>query len=254
MPKRCAILLLLSFVANAQELDNLDGWRRTDVITLDSDLKHVQGIDIEENRLWVSSVDMKSGKGYLSLFELPSGKKLSQVEVQEGKRIHPGGIAIDGESIWLPVAEYHRGGPTTIQRRNKLTLALESNFTVNDHIGCVAADHSILYGGNWDSRTIYSWSKSGQEVSRKPNPQQTSYQDLKFVDGVLLGSGNVSKEQGAVEWLHPTDLRVIKRLLVGKTDRGQPYTHEGMAFRNGKIFFLPEDYPSRLFIFGQPHN
>jgi hypothetical protein len=35
----------------------------------------------------------------------------------------------------------------------------------------------------------------------------------------------------------------------GVTDRGLPYTHEGMTIRGGRLYLLPEDDPSRLFVF-----
>jgi hypothetical protein len=48
------------------------------------------------------------------------------------------------------------------------------------------------------------------------------------------------------------DYRLLRRVIAGKTDRGLPFTHEGMAFRNGALYFLPEDDPSRVFIFRKP--
>ena len=39
------------------------------------------------------------------------------------------------------------------------------------------------------------------------------------------------------------------RLSAGNNDRGVPYTREGMAFRGNRILLLPEDGPSRLFVF-----
>ncbi|MEP7367478.1 MAG: DUF6454 family protein [Acidobacteriota bacterium] len=219
------------------------------VVTLLPDLHHVQGIDIEGGLLWVSSVDAKAGKGYLSLLHVRSGKLLRQVEVQEGKRIHAGGLQLDGDSVWLPVAEYDRDGPTTIQRRNKRTLALESSFEVNDHIGCVAAGPGTLMGGNWDSRIVYTWSKDGRELARHPSPSAANFQDLKLDGPLLIGSGNLSREAGAVEWWNPATWKMMRRITTGKTDRGLPFTHEGMTWRQGRLYFLPEDAPSRLFVF-----
>ncbi len=240
-------ILLLTLLAQSPEL--LESWRQLQTVVIAADLHHVQGIDVETTTLWVSSVDARASKGYLSKIELLSGRLLVQVEVQQGKRIHPGGITLDGDSIWIPVAEYDRDGPTTIERRNKITLALESSFEVNDHIGCIAAGSNFLVGGSWSSRTLYQWSKDGKQLMKKTNPIATSWQDLKMDGGLLLGSGQISRGQGAVEWVSLPDLQLKRRILTGPTDRKLSYSHEGMAYRSGRLYFLPEDSPSRLFVF-----
>jgi hypothetical protein len=239
-------LLLLSLV---QDGESLKDWNLKATVPIEANLHHVQGIDVEGDILWVSSVDAKAGKGYLSLISLPSGKLQAQVEVQSGKRIHPGGITLDGDSIWIPVAEYDRDGPTNIERRNKQTLALESSFEVADHIGCIAAGKSMLVGGSWDSRTLYQWSKDGKQIAKTPNPHRTSWQDLKMDGDLLMGSGGLGREQGAVEWMSVPGYEVKRRIVTHKTDRNVTYSHEGMTFRQGKLYFLPEDAPSRLFEF-----
>lgn len=239
----------LAVVAQDQKLSD---WPAGRVVGLRADVHHVQGIDVDRQTLWVSSVDVKAKKGYLSKFSLPDGRLVAQVEVQEGVRIHPGGITLDGESLWIPVAEYDRDGPTSVQRRNKHTLALESSFEVKDHIGCIAAGRQGLAGGSWGSRTIYLWTRTGMERWKKSNPSGTQYQDLKFDGELLVGSGNTDKTAGAVEWILLPNLQIVRRLVAGVTERGQPYTHEGMALRDGRLYLLPEDAPSRLFEFRRP--
>lgn len=242
--------LSASWFAVAQPAGSLEAdWRLESVIALAADLHHVQGIDVEGNTLWISSVDAPARKGYLTRLELRTGRVLSQVEVQDGKRIHPGGIALDGDSIWMPVAEYHRGGPSWVERRDKATLKLLSRFDVADHIGCVAASGTELVGGSWGSRTVYRWSKAGRELARTPNPFSTEWQDLKFAGPMLLASGNVSKAAGAIEWIALPDMVLKRRLTTGVTDRNITYTHEGMTLRGGRLYLLPEDAPTRLFVF-----
>lgn len=233
-------------------LADLSSWKALPPVELKADLHHVQGIDVESGVVWVSSVDAKAKTGYVSRFELATGKLLNQVRVEDGARFHPGGLTLDGDVIWVPVAEYHRGGPTTVQKRDKKTLALLASFDVADHVGCIAADKDGLVGGNWDSRILYRWTRDGKELSKTPNPGKTSYQDLKIAGGLLLGSGNRSRQQGAVEWLDLKDFHLVKSLEAGVTDRGVTYTHEGMTLRKGRLYLLPEDSPSRLFTFTQP--
>ena len=68
-------------------------------------------------------------KGYLQEFAVADGRLERSIEVQDGDRFHPGGIAADANSIWIPVAEYRakkHGG--RFQRRNKRTLALSPSL------------------------------------------------------------------------------------------------------------------------------
>lgn len=218
------------------------------VITLAGAMDHVQGIYVDAGRLWVSWVDRKAKTGHLGEFELATGRLLRSAAVEKGERFHPGGISGEGNSIWLPVAEYRPNSSALVQRRNRDTLALEAEFEVPDHIGCLAAADGRLYGGNWDSREIYTWDLSGRLLAKQPNPSGTSYQDLKFVDGKLVGSG-LRGSEGAIDILEPGDLRLIRRIRAGKTSRGVLMTHEGMAISGPRIYLLPEDAPSRLFVY-----
>jgi len=213
---------------------------------------HVQGIDFDETRLWVTSVDPSARKGYLLLFSLPGGELLRTVEIGTGDRFHPGGMARDGDSLWIPVAEYRRNSSATIQRRNAQTLELEFQFEVSDHIGCVAAGPDVLVGGNWDSRKFYLWDRSGKLQRTVDNPTPNGYQDIKFAEGRLVGGGVLPGKTGAIDWLEYPSFRLLRRMEAGRTSRGVPYTNEGMAVRGNRLLLLPEDAPSRLFEFRLP--
>ena len=232
----------------------LESLKRVAIHPLNAPLDHVQGIDVEGSRLWISSVDSKARRGYLDLFDVATGKRIARVDVTRGDQFHPGGIAIQGESIWIPIAEYRRASTSTIERRNKNTLALESSFEVADHIGCIAASPGRLYGGNWDSREIYEWSPDGSLLRKRANPNPTRYQDLKFRDGRLIASGVLSADGGAIDWLAPGTLALERRIQAGKTDRGVRYTNEGMAIRDGLLYLAPEDGPTRVFVFELPER
>jgi hypothetical protein len=244
---RLVFTLLAATVAlSAQRLDQL---KTLEVIPLRGLVHHVQGIDLDENALWVTSVDSATRKGYLHEFALPSGELTRSIEIQDGSRFHPGGLAADEKSLWIPVAEYKRNSSAVIQRRSRKTLELESQFEVPDHIGCIAVRENELVGGNWDSRVLYVWDLSGNLKQKIPNTTGNAFQDLKFDDGKLVGSGLLPGRAGAIDWLDFPSLRVIRRISAGKTDRGEPFTREGMAVRNGRLYLLPEDGPSRLFVF-----
>lgn len=221
----------------------------TQIIPLEGPLHHVQGIDIERERLWVSSVDKERRTGHLFAIALPSGKIQQQTEVQDGPRYHPGGLCLDGGDLWLPVAEYRRASTTQIQRRDKRTLMLVQSFSVVDHIGCLAASANRLFGGNWDSLDIYEWTKKGTLSNKRTNISGTRYQDMKFAGNRLIGGGLRSKTHGAVDFLDPQSLEIRRRIEFATTDRGVVFTNEGMTVKGNMLYLLPEDEPSRLFVF-----
>ena len=218
-------------------------------IALDAPLKHVQGIETDGKRLWVSSVDKEAHTGHLHVFELATGRLLKTARIANGEMYHPGGLSIAGSSLWVPVAEYKRVGQSRIEERDRETLELRSQFSVNDHIGCLAIAKGKIFGGNWDARKIYTWTTKGELLQERSNPHATHYQDMKMRGGMLIGSGVVDKEAGAIDWLFPANLKLQKRVTAGKTDRGTLYSNEGMTEYQGRLYLLPEDGPSRLFVF-----
>ena len=161
-------------------------------------------------------------------------------------------MTADGDSLWIPVAEYRRESSAVIQRRNKRTLKIESQFEVQDHIGAIAVTNQAVVGANWDARELYIWDRAGKLIRKVRNPSPVAFQDLKFIDGKLVGSGLDSSKSGAMVWMDWPSLKVVRTIWVGRTDRGVAYTHEGMTVRDGKLWLLPEDTPSRLFAFEIP--
>lgn len=242
------VILIAPLSGFPAEETSLDGLKQLAVIELKGELDHVQGIEVDETRVWVTSVNREDKTGHLHAFDLTTGAWIDQTEVQEGERYHPGGLAGDGSSLWIPVAEYRKLSSAAIQRRDKNTLKLLDRFTVDDHIGCVAVDGGRLIGGNWDSRDLYIWDKSGKQLKKIANPLPTRYQDMKAANGILIASG-LLKGRGAIDWVRLDTLELIRRFWGDKTSRGVCFMNEGMALREGKLYLLPEDGPSRLFVF-----
>jgi hypothetical protein len=220
-------------------------------VSLDGNTHHVQGIAVDGSRLWVTSVDGTAHKGLLFEYDLESGKQLRSVELQVGEMYHPGGFDHDYDSLWIPVAEYRPASKTIVQRRSKETLEILSSFEVADHIGCLTLTPAGLMGANWDARRFYEWTEEGVQTAVRPNPNLTRYQEIKYRYGALIASGNAPKpgRGGAVEWLEPQTLSPLQRETFSLTTRGVPYTNEGMDVRDGRLYLLPEDSPSRLFMF-----
>ena len=230
-------------------LSELGAPQRT--VELKAAMDHVQGIEVKDGRLWVSWVDRAKKTGHVSEFDVSTGALVRSVPVHRGAQYHPSGLAFAAGSLWLAVAEYKPRSSSVVQRRNANTLELEAEFQVPDHIGCVAVGEGLVYGGNWDSRQIYTWNSGGRLVRKQDNPSGTRYQDMKWSAGQLI-AGGLRDDGGAIDWLDPKNLRLARRIRTGKTNRGVLLTHEGMAVSGDRLYFLPEDQPSRLFVFALP--
>jgi hypothetical protein len=242
-------LLLLALATTAASAQTLDSSAATKILELQPVTHHVQGIDTDGVHLWVTSVDTPTRKGFLHEFLLEDGRELRHIELQEGDRFHAGGIATDRDSIWIPVAEYRANSSAVIQKRNKQTLALEFEFAVPDHIGCVAVTPEFIIGGNWDSRDFYLWDHQGKLIRKVASQTGNAYQDMKFDSGRVVASGGLPGGSGAIDWLELPDLHLVKRVTAGKTDRGASLTREAMTVFKGEFWLLPEDTHSRLFVF-----
>lgn len=244
----CFFIIFIASNAYCDDETSLDDLKTVATIELKADTDHVQGIAVDSDSLWVTSVNKTNKTGHLYRFNLQTGELIAQVEVQDGEMYHPGGISLDGDDLWIPVAAYRRTGPSLIERRNKITLKTIDRFSVDDHIGCVAVNQGQIIGGNWDSLIFYFWDAKGAYIKKIENPNSTGYQDMKCVNGILVASG-LLKDKGAIDWIDLTTLKFVKRMTGGKTDRGVCFMNEGMAIERDKLYLLPEDNPSRLFVF-----
>ncbi len=182
-------------------------------------------------------------------FLLATGDLTRQIEIDEGIHFHPGGISADGESLWIPVAEYRPKSSSVIQKRSQRTLKLEFQFEVEDHIGCIAVTPEHLIGGNWDSKEFYVWDHRGRLIRKVASQTDNGYQDMKFDSGQIIASGILADKTGAIDWLDYPSLHLARRVKASNTDRGILYTREAMAIRGNKLLLLPEDEASRLFVF-----
>ncbi|MEI9899614.1 MAG: hypothetical protein WDN31_05120 [Hyphomicrobium sp.] len=121
-----------------------------------------------------------------------------------------------------------------------------------DHIGCVAVTPEYIIGGNWDSKDFYFWDHQGKLIRKVTSETANPYQDIKVIDGKLVGAGSTASRQGAVDWLDLTTASLIRRLPVGNTDHGDPLTrgrHDDLPRRP----VVPAGRcASRLFVFPLP--
>ncbi len=232
----------------ASATSGIAGARLVETLPLNGTLYHVQGVDLDQHHVWVTSVDITAKKGYLHQFDRSTGNFERQVELNDGPRFHPGGFSVAGDSIWVPVAEYRPASTAVLLELDKATLKVKRRIDVTDHLGCVAVTGSgELIAGNWGSRKLYVFDRAGKQIRVEENPSANQFQDIKFVDGKLVGGGNTTKTAGAVEWLDWPSLKSVRIAASGTTDRGRLFTAEGMALKGRDLYLTPEDGPSRLF-------
>lgn len=234
-------------VEEAALLDNLQ---------LDGELFHVQGTDLDERRIWVSSVDRKQRRGYLHEFDRATGKLLRRIELTDGARYHPGGISLSGHSLWVPVAEYKPNSSAALLEIDTESLRVVRRIAVADHLGCVAASDENLIAGNWDSKLLYVFDLNADRPIRVvPNPSPTRFQDMKLVDGALVASGVHSPSTGAIDWIDWRAMTVTRTLRTGTTAVASPstratvFTRAGMSLAGQELYLVPQDGPSRVFHF-----
>jgi len=244
-----AMLLPASALPVAAQVHGVEDARLADVKELDGTVFHVQGVDLDAEHIWVTSVDQAQHKGYLHQFNRRTGRFERQVDVTDGERYHPGGFSISGESIWVPVAEYKPNSSAVLLELDKKSLTVKRKIPVSDHIGCVAVTKSTLIAGNWGSRKLYVLGMDGKQLRVIDTPSQNQYQDIKFVNGMLVGGGNLTKVIGAVDWYAWPSMKQWRSLATGTTNRGKPYSGEGMALKGRDLYLLPEDGPTRLYHF-----
>jgi hypothetical protein len=225
-------------------------------LKLDGTIFHVQGLELDQRHIWVTSVDHAAHKGYIHEFDRATGKALRRLELTDGARYHPGGISVSGHSLWVPVAELKPNSSAVLVEIDTDSLQIRRKIRVADHLGCVAASPNILIAGNWDSQLLYVVDlTSGKPVRVVPNPSPTHFQDMKLVDGQLVAGGNLSWLTGTVDWIDWPTMKVTRTLRAGAIGpvrpfgRGGPFTGEGMAIEGHELYLIPEDGPSRVFHF-----
>lgn len=221
------------------------------VVPLEGDTHHVQGVLVEDSRVFVTAVEVAQKKGWLIEFDLATGKRVRAVEIQQGEMYHPGGLDADDASLYIPVAEYRANSRAVIQKRSKSDLSLVASFEVPDHVGAVAVASGRLYMANWDARKIYEYTPDGKQLRARRNPAAWRYQDMKFRYGSIVAAAVAPRPgtEHSVVWIDPETLEPLRTVRAGVTDRNVPFTNEGLDSRDGTLYLLPEDSPSRLYVF-----
>jgi hypothetical protein len=242
---------------------------------------HPQGMAKVGDTFFVSSVevrDRQAGRGVGHLFKMDrAGKLLDHLELGESAIYHPGGLDYDGESIWVPVAEYRPDSRSIVYRVNPDTMKATEILRVADHIGAIVHNTGdrTLHGVSWGSRRFYRWTldRDGRvtnastplERLRTLNPSHyVDYQDCKYVGGrrmLCTGVTEVRQKPGAppfrlggIDLVDLSDGRPVHQVPVLLwTAGGLDMTHNPAwieASATGlRAYFMPEDETSTLYMF-----
>jgi len=188
-------------VETFQNVSRSTVWQKTGSMQLDFNTHHPQAMEVVGDRIYLSSVeiiaptvryptpvdgyDRTPGQGVGHLFVLDSdGTLLEDIVLGEGNSYHPGGLDVDGDDIWIPVAEYRPNSAAIIYRVDAETFEVEKEFTVDDHVGGVVMDQKSgrLVGQSWGSRRLYERTTAGKQKDFWLNDSHfVDYQDCEYV-------------------------------------------------------------------------
>ncbi|WP_031224503.1 DUF6454 family protein [Streptomyces roseochromogenus] len=176
-------------VTAVRQLSRSTVWTLQGKVPFDFAAHHPQGITRgHDHRLYVSTAeiveatrpydrpvdgyDRTPGRGVGHVFVTDSeGAALGHVTVGEDTVYHPGGIDFDGESLWVPTAEYRPDSRSIVYRVDPDTLAVTEAFRFDDHIGGIVRDREtgLLHAVTWGSRRLLTFTTEGRLVHRVDN-------------------------------------------------------------------------------------
>jgi len=226
----------------------------------------------------IGGYDRDAGEGVGHLFKIDSGGKLiADLQLGEGTIYHPGGIDYDGQSIWVPVAEYRPNSRSIIYRVDPQTMKATQVFRFADHIGAIVrnTDDNTLHGVSWGSRRFYRWTldHDGRVTNADLRPEQlrtlntshyVDYQDCKYAGSRrMLCTGVTELRQsanappfrlGGIDLIDLGDERPLHQVpLPLWTPSGMDMTHNPVwieATASGlRGYFMPEDDKSTIYVY-----
>jgi hypothetical protein len=268
-----------------KQLSRDSAWEQIEKIDLQFNTYHPQGMTKIGDLYYMSSVeiiekpvkydmprdgyDRTPGKGIGHLFVFNNqGKLFKDIELGEGDMYHPGGIASDGESIWVSVAEYRPNSESIIYKVDPKTMKPQEMFRTNDHIGGVLRDekNGILKAVSWGSRTFYEFSEKGKILSKKKNPSHfIDYQDCEsagkenmICSGITelpqQGSNTAKYELGGLALLDMKTMGIKHELPISLfSSQGHTVTRNPVYLERTdqtlKLFTIPDDDNSSMFVY-----
>lgn len=277
-----------------QMLTRETAWTLERTIPLAFDAYHPQGMVRVGETLFVSSVEVKAatkrypapvngldrdaGEGAGHLFKIDmQGRLLADLRLGEGTIYHPGGIDVDGASIWVPVAEYRPNSRSIVYRVDVGRFTAVPVLRFADHIGAIVhdTDGRALHGVSWGSRRFYTWTLDQDggvtnagatpDSLRTPNPSHyVDYQDCKYagrrrmlctgVAELRVPGGGPAFRLGGADLIDLRDDRPLHQSpILLWTPGGLDMTHNAVwleATATGvRGYFLPEDGRAAIYVY-----
>ena len=280
--------------ARVKKLTRSVPWKPVAAIPVKFNTQHPQGMVKIGDTFYVSSVEIKTptkryaqlqdgydrdtGDGAGHLFKIDaSGSLIADLALGEGSIYHPGGIDYDGESIWVPAAEYRPNSRAIIYRVDPGSMKATEVFRYRDHIGGLV--HNVrdksLHGVSWGSRRFYAWTldAGGRPTNADTPPERLrianpssyiDYQDCKYLGGQEALCSGLNTYQmkkdgprfalGGFEIVDLAANRVVYQVPVELwTDGGLPMTQNPFwietTARGLRAYFMPEDEKSTIYVY-----
>jgi hypothetical protein len=268
-----------------QQLTRNNIWEQSDKVDLQFNTYHPQGMTKIGDMYYMSSVEILEkpekydqphdgydrtpgkGIGHLFLFN-KEGKLLKDLKFGEGNIYHPGGIAYDGESIWVSVAEYRPNSKSIIYKVNPETMNSQEMFRTNDHIGGILRDRKqgTLKAVSWGSRTFYEFNEKGKVLRKSNNPSHfIDYQDCEDAgkDNMICsgitelpqqGNSTAKYELGGLALLDMKTMDMIHELPITlNSPQGHVVTRNPVFLENTqqglKMYAVPDDDHSSMLVY-----
>ncbi len=209
---------------------------------------HVQGLCVDANTFWVSTVNRPQREGWLLQIDRATLHLQRKIRLVRRQQYHPGGMQLRGGKIWLPLAEYRPRSTATLLQIDAANLTIEQALPINDHVGAVAVDtQNRLYAANWDSRVFYVLQRppGSGAIKQVANPTGVAYQDIEWHDGYLYASGKHRRLGPVVDVIDTDAWRLLKRYRLKGEVRsgGHNFSREGFCKAGAYFYLLPEDGP-----------
>jgi hypothetical protein len=225
--------------------------------------------------------DRDTGQGVGHLFKIDlrpdrAGTLIASTTLGEGTIYHPGGLDVDGTSLWVPVAEYRPNSRSLIYRVDPKTLKATVVLRVADHVGGLVrnAETGALHGVSWGSRRFFTWAMrpdgsiepaAAAAPTIRLNPSHyVDYQDCHYAGRGAMLCGGVSDlhaapsappiRLGGLDLVDLGDGRPLHQVPVPLwTASGQAMTRNPLwlePFGAGlRAYFMPEDDASVLYVY-----
>jgi len=246
-------------------------WKRIGGFKLDFVTDHPQGLLRVGDRWFLSTVRIPEGepgapdltapgKGYLIEVgrEDRIGVELDRLELSDGMVYHPGGLASDGEHLFVPVSEYRPGSSCHIYKVDIETFRVVGDpVEFPDHVGALSMDRERrrFYGMSWASKRIYVWDHDWNLIYANQNPiENVAYQDIDFLGGNTLACAGVAHLElgsetvqiGGIDLIDANTWLPYHRIMItNRTHTGRLLTFNAFAHRsdypNLQLLFVPDD-------------